>query len=129
MKFISYENYLNTKNAISFDIANQVYAAILSANPDNDNGLSILLEKMINQATDYAGIRSNWLLLSIQEAARMNLTRSLYHDLFIEAVNNVSDYMYKKGYGNQWRALLGKDRKRIGDFACYLSYIQSLNAR
>ena len=98
LKFVNYEDFLKTKNALSFNVANQIYELILSAKQDEDIELSKLLEEMIKRAVNYAEIRSRWLLMSTQEFVRMDATRSEYHDLFIDSVNNLSSYMYKNPY-------------------------------
>jgi hypothetical protein len=36
--------------------------------------------------------------------------------------------MIKNGEHASWRKELGDDRKVIGDFACYISYVLSLKA-
>lgn len=128
LKFARYSDFLKTQNALSFDVANQIYELILSVEQE-DIELSKLLEELIKRAVDYAGIRSRWLSMSTNEVVRMNTTRTQYHDAFIASVDAVSSYMLKKGYGENWRGLLGEDRKCIGDFACFICYIQSINAR
>ena len=129
LKFASYKDFLKTQNALSFEVANQIYELILSVKQDEDIELSKLLEELIKRAVNYADIRSRCLSMSTQEFVRMNATRSQYHDLFIDSVNNLSSYMYKRGYTEEWRDLLGENRKCIGDFACFICYIQSINAR
>ena len=46
-----------------------------------------------------------------------------------EAENKLSVYMYEHKLGNDWDDWLGEERKRIGDFACYVVLLQGLEAR
>lgn len=55
--------------------------------------------------------------------------RTRCHNLVISAKNKLSVYMYEHKLGNDWDDLLGEERKRIGDFACYVVLLQGLDAR
>ncbi|WP_294187580.1 hypothetical protein [uncultured Clostridium sp.] len=41
----------------------------------------------------------------------------------------LSRYLQKADKDITWREQLGDERKRIGDFACYIAFIFELNAR
>ena len=127
MKFVRYEDFSKIPNLLTVEVACQIYESIFSLKEDIE--LAKLLEELINLAVDYANIRSRWLTMSAQQTVQMNEIRSQYHDFFIASINNLSRYMYLHGYENTWANLLGDDRKRIGDFACYITYIQAINAR
>lgn len=129
MKIVRYEDFVKIPDALSFEDAGQIYKSILSAKQDADIEFLKLLKELLSNAVNYADIRSRWLLMSAQQTAQMDATRSQYHDLFIYAANNVANYLEKCGYRIAWREQLGNDRKRLGDFACYLAYIQGINAR
>lgn len=55
--------------------------------------------------------------------------RTRCHNLVISAKNKLSVYMYEHKLGNDWDDWLGEERKRIGDFACYVVLLQGLDAR
>lgn len=55
--------------------------------------------------------------------------RTRCHNLVIGAKNKLSVYMYEHKLGNDWDDWLGEERKRIGDFACYVVLLQGLEAR
>ena len=129
MKFVRYEDFVKIPDALSFEDAGQIYKSILSAKQDADIEFLKLLEELLSSTVNYADIRSRWLTMSAQQTVQMNEIRSQYHDFFIASINNLSRYMYLHGYENTWANLLGDDRKRIGDFACYITYIQAINAR
>ena len=121
--------FLKISDALSFEEACQIYESILVVKQELDIEFLKLLEELINRAVDYADIRSRWLSMSEQQIVQMSATRSQYHDFFIVSVNNVANYLEKFSRQIAWRKQLGDDRKRIGDFACYIAYIQGVNAR
>ena len=57
------------------------------------------------------------------------------HDTLIINFNTFARYMKSRGHSTEWRDALGdetvlpKIRKRIGDFACYLVFVNALNER
>jgi hypothetical protein len=61
--------------------------------------------------------------------------RTSRHDRGIDGFNILARYLKKQRKSAAWREALGDEkedpgcRKRIGDFACYLVFIESLNAR
>jgi hypothetical protein len=59
----------------------------------------------------------------------MDQRRTLAHNAFIDSVNIMSRNMDKENEDNLWRAVLGDDRKIIGDFACYVHMFLGLEAR
>ena len=55
--------------------------------------------------------------------------RSKKHDSVIIKFNMLAKYMEMQGWDSSWREKLGNERKRIGDFACYIEYVYGINAR
>ena len=55
--------------------------------------------------------------------------------MVILSFNQLARYLKMQGKAAGWRDVLGEEaenpnyRKRLGDFACYLVFVQSLNAR
>lgn len=129
MYFVNYEDFLKTPNALSVEAAAKVYQNIMDSHPEKDVELSNLVSVMITRAIAYAEFRSKWLLMTTQEQLEVDETRSRHHDLFISSINKLSICMYQKGFSNGWEDELGTDRKRIGDLACYIAYVYSVNAR
>jgi len=58
----------------------------------------------------------------------MERHRTATHDTLIDACDILSRNMKKSGEDASWRALL-KERKEIGDFACYIHCVLGLAAR
>ena len=48
---------------------------------------------------------------------------------FITSLNTLARIVKNEGGDASWRAQLGDYRKRIGDFACFVSYITGISNR
>ncbi len=88
-----------------------------------------LLDQMRRAAARYSALRAEWVLGAAEVRAELETTRSAAHDAFIDACNILSRNMASKGEAIEWRRELGDDRKKIGDFACWLTLSLSLSAR
>ena len=55
--------------------------------------------------------------------------RTLKHDSVINRVNILARYLGNTGKDISWIEELGDSRKRIGDFACYVTLFYGLAAR
>ena len=81
------------------------------------NELKILLFKA---AVRYANIRAEWSFLTLEERKEQDEERTAAHNRFIDACNILARNMRKADEDSSWAELISKDRKEIGDFACYL---------
>lgn len=88
-----------------------------------------LVGELIDAAIRYARIRTDYYLLTTKERQEIEEMRTIAHDAFIDSCNILSRNMVKEGEDGTWRKLLGKDRKVIGDFACFLHTILGIRAR
>lgn len=136
-KISTYEEFLRMEpKPMSFEEANKVYHMILAARPAEDyREFDDLLDEMVKRAVAYAGARAQWAHMTLEEKMANNAAadaeRSRKHDLFIKAQNKLVEYMYDNKLGDYFEVmdLIGEERKRVGDFACYLAYVYSLNER
>ena len=80
-------------------------------------------------AITYAGIRATWFNLNFGERAAADADRTRKHDLFINAKNKLAEYMYENKMNIDWDDELGTQRKRIGDFACYMVFLIAVSER
>lgn len=85
-------------------------------------------------AVEYAMARARWQLADIELRAEMETARSLAHDCFIDAINALSRACVRHELEQDWRrvwgtARTGEERRRIGDFACFIAYRLMLDAR
>lgn len=88
-----------------------------------------LKSDLYKAAARYGEIRVAWWFADAAARREMERSRSIAHDVFIQACDILSRNQRKVKESNQWRQRLGHDRKRIGDFACHLHAMIGLWAR
>lgn len=94
-----------------------------------------LYKELYTAAVKYSESRSNWPLWDKEKKLGEDPVRTSRHNKVIIAFNTLARYLRMQGKPASWREALGEEsenpyyRKRIGDFACYLVFIGSLNAR
>lgn len=93
-----------------------------------------LYRDLLTAAADYSKSRAGWPLWDREEKLAEDPARTSRHDKVIIALNTLARYLRMQGKAASWRDALGDAedpycRKRIGDFACYLVFVESLNAR
>lgn len=84
---------------------------------------------LVRAAIKYSNCRVEWNLARHEQRGEMGPARTRAHNAFIDACNILSRNMAKAGEANEWRSLLGDDRKEIGDFACFVVLFLGLAAR
>ena len=126
---MNYSNDTQGNATMLLKEADRIFEKIQASLKNADRETIRLYNDMITKAIDYAGIRSEWLLLSPSERKENLEHRTLLLDTFIVTVNVIAKRFEDIGKSVFWRKLLGSDRKRIGDFACYLTLFYSLNSR
>ncbi len=114
--------------ALTLQEALSIYEAIMENHDDRDEDAAYLLDNLIRKSVYYANIRAEWDLKSREQKMEADSGRTIAHDALISAVSMIA--RYQKEEGRVWLARLGKDdRKRIGDFGCYIALFRSLQAR
>lgn len=94
-----------------------------------------LYRELYIAAVKYSGSRANWTLWDREKKQEEDPVRTSRHNKVIIAFNMLARYLKMQGKPVSWHDALGEEsenpyfRKRIGDFACYLVFIGSLNAR
>ncbi len=91
--------------------------------------LTDLVNNLVMIGVRYARIRVDWYLSSTQERNEMDDERTIAHDAFISSCDILARNMANHGEDSSWRNILGKNRKDIGDFACWLHLIIGIKAR
>jgi hypothetical protein len=89
---------------------------------------SDLKTNLYSAAINYAKIRMDY-YDDIFERPALEKQRTLSHDVFIDTCNILSRNMLKNEEDASWRKDLGFDRKEIGDFACFIALLKSLEVR
>lgn len=130
----TYEDYLPMPMSLSLEEMAALHSDM--ANEIGDDGDSLeLYEELIITATRYMIFRSNWLLWSREEKIGNDSKRTSCHDSVIVKFNQLAKHLKMQGKAAAWRDILGYEednryfRKRAGDFACYLVFVNSVLAR
>ena len=130
----TYEDYLSLPMSLSMEEMVSLHSDMVNEIGNDSDSLE-LYEELIVTATRYMDFRSNWLLWSKQEKMDKDSSRTFCHDSVIVKFNQLARYLKMQGKSAAWRNTLGYEeedryfRKRIGDFACYLVFVNSILAR
>ncbi len=130
----TYHEYLNCELSLSFEEMLQIHEDMLAEIGSEETALE-LYNDLLAQAVKYAYYRANWCLWSAQQKLEQDTNRTKCHNSLIDCFNILERYLKRLGKAASWRATLGyteekpRCRKTIGDFACFLVFIHSLNAR
>ena len=128
----TYEAYLNHEagNIITIEECMQIYKELvesitLCSLEDKDE----FWNEFINRAARYTYIRNQWETMSTEEKMAADDGRTQAHNVVITSLNTLARIVEQEGRDASWRAKLGNERKRIGDFACFVSYITGISNR
>lgn len=130
----TYEKYLEKQKSLTIGQMHEIHTEIL-LDIAGDLDAKELYEELIKTATKYTAFRSEWLLWDRITKIERDGSRTSCHNSLIVKFDILARYVKSQGKEAKWRDSLGyeKDdkynRKTIGDFACYLVFINSLNAR
>ena len=114
--------------ALTCEEFNRIYDLLLAPLDEHDEDAMELLTNLFTKAARYADIRGTWLLKTRQEKMDEDSYRTSAHDSFITAVRMLSRFEGKAS--SEWAGILDMDdRKRIGDFACFLTAFRGIEAR
>lgn len=94
-----------------------------------------IYEELIGVATKHASFRSEWFIWDRATRMEKDDSRTSCHNSLIIKLDMLARYLKMQGKDAKWRDELGYEtdgrynRKAIGDFACYLVFVNSINAR
>lgn len=114
-------------NTLTLTEALEIYNEMERLLDRTDEDIVSLYNSLIEKSIRYAHTRAEWTTLTRQERISRDESRSILHDSFISSVNIIARTQGESG--SAWRKLLTDDRKRIGDFACYIALFKALDAR
>ena len=130
----SYDNYLNEPYALDFDQMKSLHSELINEIGNDPDALE-LYDDLIDVATKYAAIRARWLRMPREEKTDTDSLRTSHHNSVIIHFNMLARYLRMQGKKAEWRDKLGDDeenryyRKTIGDFGCYIVFVNSICAR
>lgn len=128
------EDYQKTEYALSLEEMGRIHKEILRQAAADEESQE-LYRDLVKIATQYAQIRARWGLMTGEEKLNINQLRTMTHNSLIIQFNVLARYLRTIGWNPSWRDELGYEednyynRKRIGDFGCYIVFINSINAR
>ncbi|MCD8122310.1 MAG: hypothetical protein LUE65_08755 [Clostridiales bacterium] len=134
MKPVTYNDYVEMDQTISFAGMEDLHQRMID-DINNDPDAMELYDELAETAARYALIRARWKLLSTAEKAETDASRTACHNSLIVKFNQLARYLRQQGKTAEWRDILGYEednrinRKRIGDFGCYIAFVNGINAR
>lgn len=108
---------------MNMNTAEEIYSAI------NATKLANLRYELVMSAINYARMRTDWELSSLEQRRAMDGDRTICHNALISNCDILSRNMKNAGEDIEWRRTMGDDRKEIGDFACFLHCMLGIEAR
>lgn len=124
----TYEDYRTIPGSLTLEEMQSLHREIKEEAVRDGIALELYTE-LIAAAMKYSESRANWQLWDREKKMAEDSTRTSRHNRVIDCFNMLERHLKKQGKSAAWRNMLGDDRKRIGDFACYLIFAESLNAR
>lgn len=129
-----YEDYLPLPMSLSMEEMAALHREMADEAGTDSDALELYGE-VVEAAMKYMRYRSSWLLWDREQKADNDAARTSCHNMLIIKINQFARYLKMQGKAAAWRDVLGQEdenpycRKRIGDFACYLVWVNSLLAR
>ena len=130
----TYREYLEKPSVLTFEDMNRLHEAILADMAD-DPEAKALYDRLVRAGTLYVETRAGWKLMPKDVRRERNDERTARHNNVIIGLDLLADYLREKGLPAAWRNEIGYEaedkvnRKRCGDFGCYLAFINAINAR
>lgn len=124
----TYEDYRAMPGSLALEEMQSLHREIKEEAGRDVDALE-LYNELLAAAVKYSESRANWPLWDREKKLAEDSARTSRHNKVIDCFNILARYLKKQGKAAAWRDMLGEERKRIGDFACYLVFAGSLNAR
>ena len=124
----TYQDYKGRVNEITIEECMELHQMIKSEINDDEEAEEIYAD-LLEKALDYISYRVRWTYKDREWRNRYDESRTMCHDSMITHFNMLARYLRQQGRSAEWRDKLGDDRRRIGDFAGYLVYVQSIGGR
>ena len=131
---VTFDSYLENPCSLTFEQMRVLHGKMISEIAGDSEALEFY-EDLVKAAVIYAAVRASWNSLTLEEKADKDASRTSHHDSLITHFNMLSRYLRSTGKAAAWRDDLGyeednpNNRKAIGDFGCYIVFVNSINAR
>lgn len=130
----TYDEYQQMPQSLTLEQMVQLHRE-LAEEVGTDEDAQEVYGLLLENAVQYAQIRAAWVLMQPSERAEKDKGRTLQHNTLISSFDMMARVLRAQGKPAAWRKMLGdpeKDRlarKAIGDFGCYLAFVNGLAAR
>ena len=130
--FSEYRSEFGT--SLSLDEFEEILQKICDAVGDDEDGLE-LFQELEEQSVKYANIRARWHAMSLHDRTEIDGSRTACHNALIVKVHQLKRYLELNSKDISWMDELGDtdvdkgNRKRIGDFGCYIAFIAGIVSR
>ena len=134
MNINTFDDYLNEPCALHFDQMKRFHQEMIDEIGMDPKAVE-LYDDLVSEAGKYAAIRASWQQMSREEKMEKDSLRTSIHDSVIIHFNMLARYLRMQGKKAEWRERLGYEednkyyRKTIGDFGCYIVFVNSICAR
>lgn len=131
----SYDIYRKNNDALTLDDCAEIHRRMVAAIGEGDEDADEIYRELLDKALVYTTIRFNWAKQSIHERALVDAGRRGKHDSLLTSFNMLHRLCAVEHKDTSWCEMLGdveKDpsmRKRYGDFAAYLCFVEAINQR
>lgn len=126
----TFEEYKQNIDTLSIESFIRLHTAMMTS-VRNAINIEEFYNEVWNAAKKYAGIRSTWLDLPLAEKVKADESRTRAHDSFIRKLTILARFLEQTGQDVSWYEELyaTENRKKIGDFACFMVFVQAINSR
>ena len=134
MNINTFDDYLNEPCALHFDQMKRFHQEMIDEIGMDPKAVE-LYDDLVSEAGKYAAIRASWQQMSREEKMEKDSLRTSIHDSVIIHFNMLARYLRMQGKKAEWRDRLGYEednkfyRKAIGDFRCYIVFVNSICSR
>lgn len=134
MNINTFDDYLNEPCALHFDQMKRFHQEMIDEIGMDPKAVE-LYDDLVSEAGKYASIRASWQQMSREEKMEKDSLRTSIHDSVIIHFNMLARYLRMQGKKAEWRDRLGYEednkfyRKAIGDFGCYIVFVNSICSR
>ncbi len=131
----TYDTYRKNNDALSLDECAEIHRRMTAAIGEGDEDAEEIYRELLDKALVYTTIRFKWARQDIHERALVDGDRRGKHDSLLTSFNMLYRLCAAEGKDTSWYEMLGnveKDpamRKRYGDFAAYLCFVEAINQR
>ena len=127
----TYEDYKKKNKTIDIDTCLKVHS-MMALEIGADEDAIELYDELVEKCAEYTLMRAYWTIRDRDWKIDNDPGRTAKHDSLIIKFNQLARYLKSQGKEAGWRELLGDEkeyRKKIGDMACFLTYLQAINGR